>query len=244
MKVTSSSILVILTQLLNLCFVALLWLATATPLTAQIIPNVDFTDIKKRTTDPASPYYFPKLLVRLQQADSMLQKEEYRYLYYGQAYAKDYNPYGADGISKKFLAAYDAKENERALEIGLQELAQHPLNMKLRKKILVCYHRLGKVTEGKHYSLPYYAFLYAIIASGDGHTLATAFVPVTIADEYEILSYYDLSWSKQALQGSTDVFTLQPGTEPPFDERHTFTGEHIYFDASRPLLHMAGLLKK
>lgn len=222
---------------------ALLWLAAASPLAAQVISNVDFTDVKQRTTDPASPYYYPKLLVRLQQADSTLQTDEYRYLYYGQVYAKDYNPY-SDEISKEFLAVYNAKQNERALEIGLQELAQHPLNLKLRVKVLVCCQRLDKDVLGRRYAKPYYAFLYAIIGSGDGHSQATAFVPVTVGDEYEILGYYDLSWSQQALQGATDVFTLKPSPEPPRDERHTFTGKLIYFDASRPLLHLEGQLKK
>lgn len=142
------------------------------------------------------------------------------------------------------MAAYEAKDNDKALAIGLKELAQHPLNLKLRKKVLVCCHRLGKDVDGQRYAAPYYAFLYTVLGSGDGHSKATAFVPVTIADEYEVLYYYDLRWSKQSLQGMTDVFTLEKSAEPPTDERHTFTGKLIYFDASRPLLHLSSLMEK
>ena len=216
----------------------LLLLAARQPLFAQKTSNVDFDDVKRTTTDPASPHYFPKLLARLQQADTSLHQPEYYYLYYGQVFAPDYRPYEADEISKEFLAAYNAKQNTEALAIGVPELARHPLNLKLRKKLLVCYNRLSQPTQGRHYATPYFGLLYTILGSGDGHTRQTAFVTVTIADEYEILSYYDLGYSKQSLVGSTDVFALRPATEPPRDEQHTFTGQEIYFDARQPLLHL------
>lgn len=221
-----------------------LLLLLAGPALAQRVSQVDFGDVQDRTTDKDAPFYFPKLLSRLQQADTTLGRQEYYYLYYGQVYAPGYQPYDAGDLSDEFRTAYEAAQYEQALTVGLPELAQHPFNLKLRQKVFISLSRLGRQAEARRYSQAFFGLIYTVLGSGDGHAASTAFVPVAVADEYAVLSYYDLTWSKQLLQGTTDMFTLTGTHEPPRDERHTFTGKLLYFDVSWPLRHLRNQFKK
>ena len=51
----------------------------------------DEEEIKRRTLDPESEYYYPNLLLRYRNGDRSLQGEHYHYLYYGYAYRRAIN---------------------------------------------------------------------------------------------------------------------------------------------------------
>ena len=53
------------------------------------IPDED--DILDRTLDSSSPYYYPSLMMRYNNLDT-LTEEDYHYLYYGYTYQDSYKP--------------------------------------------------------------------------------------------------------------------------------------------------------
>ena len=61
---------------------------------AHRISQVDFDSIRAATADSKSPYAYAALLKRFQAADTTLTRLEFKYLYYGQVFTKQYHPYG------------------------------------------------------------------------------------------------------------------------------------------------------
>ena len=43
------------------------------------IEKPDLDDIKQKTLDPTSPFYFPKLMAKYNRNDTVMTNEEYRY---------------------------------------------------------------------------------------------------------------------------------------------------------------------
>lgn len=204
----------------------------------QVVSRIDFDKIKETIDNPASPYYYPRQLKRLQGADTTLQEADYKYLYYGQVFATDYNPDEADHISEKFLTAYKQQEDySKAAGLGERELSEHPFNLRLTLKLVTCYNRMKEHGIAQYYASRYFGMLAAIRSSGDGHSAATAFVPANVADEAILLTYYSLVSPNQALVEVTEVFDVEPDPENPRidDEDHRFEGDKLYFNLTKPL---------
>ena len=47
------------------------------------VEKPDLDDIKAKTLDPSSPFYFPKLMAKYNRNDTVMTNEEYRYFYLG-----------------------------------------------------------------------------------------------------------------------------------------------------------------
>jgi len=58
------------------------------------ISNIDFDDIKDKTTDSTSKFYYPTLLKRFSGGDTLMTKEEFKMIYYGNVFTNEYNPLG------------------------------------------------------------------------------------------------------------------------------------------------------
>ncbi|MBF9140993.1 DUF4919 domain-containing protein [Hymenobacter properus] len=210
----------------------------------QKVSNVDFDEIKRETTNPGSPYYFPKQLTRLQASDSTLQAKDYHYLYYGQIFQPSYNPEAAAEASEAFTKAFAAKQYREALALGAKDLRAHPFNLRLTTEMIVCASQASGRRLAQRYANRYFGLLRALRSSGDGHSPATAFVVPTVDDEYTLMGYYNLDFSEQSRTGTTDVFTLKPMAEASAgDAQQHFNGNRIYFNVSQPLNYLGGLIK-
>lgn len=55
-------------------------------------------------TDPASRYYYPKLMGRYEQNETIMNLDDYRHLYYGYLFQEDFNPYRHNEASTKTRA--------------------------------------------------------------------------------------------------------------------------------------------
>lgn len=224
-----------------LLFACLLFSFTAP---AQKVSNVDFDEIKRETTNPGSPYYFPKQLTRLQASDSTLQAKDYHYLYYGQVFQSGYNPESTGEASEAFTKAFAAKQYREALALGAKDLRAHPFNLRLTTELIVCASQASGRRLAQRYANRYFGLLRALRSSGDGHSPATAFVVVALDDEYTLLGYYNLDYSGQSRAGTTDIFTLKPVAEASAggNQQH-FEGKAIYFNVSQPLNFLGGLIQ-
>ncbi|MDO7851533.1 DUF4919 domain-containing protein [Hymenobacter convexus] len=211
---------------------------------AQKISNVDFDEIKRETTNPGSPYYFPKQLTRLQASDSTLQAKDYHYLYYGQVFQAGYNPEGAGEASESFTKAFAAKQYREALALGAKDLRAQPFNLRLNTEMIVCASQASGRRLAQRYANRYFGLLRALRSSGDGHGPATAFVVASVDDEYTLLGYFNLDYSGQSRAGTTDIFTLKPVAEASAagSPQH-FEGRDIYFNVSQPLNYLGNQLK-
>lgn len=108
---------------------------------SQKISNVDYDLIKKEVNDSSSFYYYPKM-IELFNRNLTLTPEEYIFLYYGNIYYKNYNPYGYGDIASEFKKLVRSEKYAEAIPLGKKVLETNPINLDVLYKMLICYHYL------------------------------------------------------------------------------------------------------
>jgi hypothetical protein len=177
----------------------------------EIPASVDYKDIERKISDPASPVYYPVLLDRYMNNDLHMTIEEYRYLYYGFTFHPGYQPYSMtiaeDSLNsmllKDSLDQADLKVMQRLLYTNLRE---KPIALKpLLIMASVC-EKLGDSKEAATWYSKYEKCLQAILSTGDGKSTSTAWDVIWINDEYMILNElgFEFTGPQQLIESSYD----------------------------------------
>jgi hypothetical protein len=212
------------------CFISLLQLS------AQQVLTVNLTEINKTTKNSESPFYYENLIKRFQDFDTTLTKQDFYYLYYGNYFQPTYFPYSYNESQKQFYQLLRSKEFNEALIHGKLALSQEPLNLKVLFGLYICYSKLGQPKVGDLYLFQYYGLLSAIFNSGDGKSISTAFVVLSIDDEYEFIASIHHRVKKQELVlGTTDLMYLEKTKSKP---KKTPNYRKMYFNVEIPLIYM------
>jgi len=209
---------------------------------AQKVSNIDFTDIKSKTQDSTSIYYYPFLVKRFQVNDTTLSMLDMKYIYYGNVYYASYNPYDGSENEEKFNELYKEKKYSEAVVYGLAAFKENPVNARLLYNMIVCYDKIEDRVTAQKYANRYFALLDAIYASGDGKSLKTAYVVIRVPDEYEILGDKELQITKQALVQDVDVLTINTKLQKP--DKGEKKVKELYFNVRMPLLYLHEQFKK
>lgn len=212
--------------------IAMLLVITSLAAKAQKVSNIDFDEIKAATTDSASIYFYPVLLERFVSQNIPLSDKQCVYLYYGNVFAKGYNPYVYDLEDSKFYEYYNKKEYQKAISFGLEFLGKDPLHVRMLERMAVCYYALGDMVNYRRY-LGMGGWLFgAILNSGDGKSKETAYVVTKVSDEYAFMDIMMLSPTKQKFDEDTymDIITVKKTREV---ERNAGI-DTLYFNISKP----------
>lgn len=178
----------------------------------QKILTIDFDDIRQKTNDTAAPYYYPDLIRRFSNGDT-LSREELRCVYYGAAFNQDEadNHRNTDPQAT-FNELYAKRDYRAAIGPGSEILKTDPVNIRMSYKMLVCYHHLNIKDSARLFARRYYGLIAAIQSSGDGISTQTAFVVNRVPDEYDILKEGGFRSTGQSLlepeTGHTDRLSL------------------------------------
>lgn len=209
---------------------------------SQQVSNINFDEIKSHIQDPTSSYYYPYLEDRILQNDTTLTYEDYKHLYYGNAYSENYDPYGSSATEKEFNDLYSKELFSEAIPIGKNVLQENPINLKTLYRMLVCYHVLEMKDSARLYANHYFAMLDVIYTSGDGKSIATAYVVLKVNDEYQILSDKGLRSAGQALlNGPTDRLTIDKKSQKKVKGQQKI--KELYFNVSKPFEYLDGQFK-
>ena len=221
--------------------IVLIVLVLSQNLFGQKVSNIDFDEIKLAVQDSSSILFYPLLIERFHWQDAMLTSEEYKYIYYGNIYSDNYNPYGESDNEKKFIEIFNQKKYEEAIPYGEDVIKENPVNLKVLLRMLHCHHQLGNKETAQDYANMYFSLLSVIYASGDGKSIETAYVVIKVSDEYVILNDLDLTRTKQALVGYTDILTIDTkGQKPKKGEKKI---KSLYFNVSKPFEYLQKLFK-
>ena len=113
-----------------------LLLLTLLLLPATLLAKIpDEEDIKRKTMDSASPYYFTTLMLRYNNLEQ-LTEEEYHYLYYGFAYQDSYKPTATNNAADQLYASLmtlnvenpDKEEMNHIISLCNQSLMNDPFS--------------------------------------------------------------------------------------------------------------------
>jgi hypothetical protein len=110
----------------------------------------------------------------------------------------------------KLLELTNARQWQPALDVSLRWLAACPVDMHARLIASVSLSKLGRHTDSQEHRFWYMGLVGSVLASGDGRTAETAFVVISILEEYAIVSALGLEWAGQTLlEGGIDEITIK-----------------------------------
>ena len=194
--------------------------------------------VEKMVSDSMASTYYPKLLERFKADDTTLSGEEFRLLYYGFVFQKEYSGY-PDLNQKEINEAMGKKKYDDAVKFCDEVLSQYPINLFANyNKGLALFLKNKEDSGFIKYRNRYGRIMNAIISSGDGLTCNTAFKTIFVNDEYFVMyRYFEVkSFKGQALETPCDRMSVSPS--------EYFKADKMYFDTSETLLYMERLLEK
>jgi hypothetical protein len=218
-------------------FFAVLLLCSVTVFGQHTFITVNRSAVEKAVGDADASTYYPKLLERFNAFDTTLTAMDYRLLYYGFAFQKEYNGY-LDHKSKEMSKAIAEKRYDDAIRVCEDVLKRSPISLEANSKMGFAKFLKDKTDpSAMKYGIRYRKLVTAILDSGDGQTCKTAFKVLYVHDEYNIMTeiFKIRSIKSQALQGFCDQMTIEPSTVYP--------GSTLYFDTYESLANMEQMLK-
>lgn len=190
-------------------------------------PN--YQQIEKEIKDNNSNYYYPSLMKRYLLADTTLTIEEKQHLYYGGQFQSYYSPYGISDFhdSLKTLLNKDSLkvvEKIKVIRFCDSILKENPFDMKTMNIQRYFY---KEVNDKQNWILNTHKInteIDAILSTGDGKTMNTAFYVINVSEEYVILNVLDYEFiGPQRLIERTDFLTVKENDDKI---------EGLYFDVS------------
>jgi hypothetical protein len=195
--------------------------------------RIDYEDVRTTVSTAGSPFYYPLLFERYTSRDTTLGIEEYRYLYYGFTFQKEYQPYRKTDSEEQIsqLLSTDTilgEDFSAILNLSMEILQWHPFSLRYLLTSAVACSQLGYADEAGGYYHQYNQVLSAILSTGDGATEQSAWSVILVSDEYELtgaLGFQVTGQQKFLNQSLCDFLYVKP---------NEYTIEGFYFDISRP----------
>ncbi|HAO45907.1 MAG TPA: DUF4919 domain-containing protein [Ferruginibacter sp.] len=199
----------------------------------------DLPKIEKEIADKNSPFYYPALLKRYTDNDTTLSNEQYRYLYYGFSFQKNYSAYGSPSVDEELKKAISANETDKVIELEKKALAEFPFNIRNLYMLRKMLDKKGETALADVYDKKMISVVKAIMSTGDGATDTTAMYVISVQHEYDIISLLGYKPTGQALirskYGEVDKMNLAKNDDGT---------ENLYFNVKILFESMTNLFKK
>ena len=158
------------------------------------VERPDMEQIKKEVQNPSGKYYYPKLMAKYEQNDTVMTLQDYRYLYLGYVFQEDYNPY------RRSTHEYDVEELYYKKDLNRQELNRiidcaelalqdDPFDLKQMNFLIYALQKSGKVNRARIWQFRLNHILEAILSTGTGLDADNAWIVIDPAHEYNILNF-------------------------------------------------------
>ncbi|MDR2816177.1 MAG: DUF4919 domain-containing protein [Proteiniphilum sp.] len=191
----------------------------------------DFAQIERNVKEPASTYYYPKLMKKYMAGDEKMTLEEGRHLYFGFIYQPQYMPIDTSSYNNRLAEALSIKsftpdDYARILEYSNALLLEDPFNLRALNAILLVYAQQNNTEEYKRVAQQRRVVQNAIVGTGDGMSDKTPFYVIKVAHEYDILPFLGYNFGgEDKILGSKKVNYLTLAN-------NRFGVETVYFNIS------------
>lgn len=177
---------------------------------------------------PVEKVSYDVLLEKVKQQDAAVDFQELRLAY---TETKQYSPYGGDRETRQAMfAALSGKRYEQALLSSEKILAANYLDINAHFGAYVAHRELGHADKADYHKNILQKLLKSISDSGDGKTLATAFVVISTDEEYALFNSMGLQPSAQELiEDNGHNYDKMTVLDPKSKQRITY-----YFDIDKP----------
>ncbi|MCC8039292.1 MAG: DUF4919 domain-containing protein [Bacteroidales bacterium] len=181
------------------------------------VERPDMNQIRNEVTDPASKYYYPKLMDRYLANETVMQLPEYRRLYLGYVFQEDYNPYRHSEFYKRIEPLYYKDQHTRAeldtiIKYAELSLDDNPFDLRQLNFLIYALRKRGKVNRAAIWQYRMNHLLEAILSTGTGLDPENAWVVINPEHEYNIINFMgEKADAQQFVQPHYDYVRLKPG---------------------------------
>lgn len=170
---------------------------------APVVPNLE--EIQRQVSDPSSQYYYPKLMQRYQQNETVMNLEDYRHLYYGYLFQEDFNPYRHNDASERNENLYYQNKHTRAeldsiISYAEKALDDNPFDLSQMNFLIYALRARGKVNRANIWQYRLNHLIQAIISSGTGADEEHAWYVINPRHEYDIINFQNAVVKGQTYQ--------------------------------------------
>jgi hypothetical protein len=169
---------------------------------------------------------FKEIVERMKKSDTTVDFKAARMLY---AELDAYSPMGGQGGYTKLIAA---GENQKALDLADETLRENYLDIDAHWAALTVANTLKDEKRSAHHLYMVKGILDSIVKSGDGRSEATAFVVISISEEYAMLRAFKLRSKGQAALRKDghnfDVLTCVDPAKPETEAKMYFNTDAIW----------------
>lgn len=173
---------------------------------------IDLQSLRMAVEDPNSPYFYPKLIRQFEQNETVMTKDDYRYLYLGTMFQEDYNPYRRSIYAEKvhpltFKEKHTRAELDTMIKYTTLALDDTPFDLSQMNFLIYALREKGKVNIANIWQYRMNRLLEAIISTGSGMDTTSAWYVIYPRDEATIINL-----------SSKKVQSLKPSfVEPYYD---------------------------
>lgn len=156
------------------------------------VEKPDLEDIKQKTLDPKSPFYFPKLMAKYTRNDTVMTNEEYRYFYLGYMFQEDYDPYRVSVYSDKTEALrqkskHTKEEIDTIRKYAELALRDNPFDLRQMSFLVHVLKEKRKDMSAKIWEYRLEHLLGAIKSTGSGEDIENAWYVIYPVHEYDMV---------------------------------------------------------
>jgi len=154
----------------------------------------DFERIRSEVSNPRSKWYYPKLMERYERNETVMNLDDYRYLYYGYLFQEDFNPYRHNEAVTRNEELYYKNGHTRAeldsiIAYARQVLDDNPFDLNQINFMIYALRARGKVNLANIWQYRLNHLLQAIVSSGTGTDKEHAWYVINPRHEYSIINF-------------------------------------------------------
>ena len=173
-----------------------------------VVERPDLDEIRKITLDPASPYYYPKLMAKYEVNDTTMNSEEFRHLYLGYMFQEDYDPYRMSPYADKtdnlrMKATHTREEIDTITKYAQLALEDNPFDLRQMSFLVHVLKERRKDMRAKIWEYRLEHLLGAIKSTGTGEDLDNAWFVIYPVHEYDMIQLLGYE--------ATDAQFIEPG---------------------------------
>lgn len=163
----------------------------------------DFDSIEVEINDRTSPFYYPRLMEEFERNDTTMKLDKYRRLYYGVLLREDFDPYrpsAAHTADPALLTNYSLltrEECDTIIKYSQNALADNPFDLVQIYNLSRALKARGRTSLADIWTYKLRQLLMAILSSGTGTDMETAWHVIEPQHEYILLNALGLTAKKQ-----------------------------------------------
>ncbi len=199
-----------------LIFTSLL-MANAAPRQGKfVVEKPDMDQIKREVTDSTSKYYYPRLMEQYEKNETIMTLNDFRYLYLGQMFQEDFNPYRESTHTRHIERLYYQDKHNRAeldtiIKYAELSLKDNPFDLRQLNFLTYAYRKRGKVNMANIWQFRMNHLLEAILSTGTGLDPDNAWYVINPEHEYIVINFLGREADSQEFtQPYYDHITLKP----------------------------------